>query len=143
MRRADQLFQDRRSQLPYQRPKWNACQSPYRRHVGRRARSRGGTSLAVTRSWAACRAARGVRPPKSAAALGVWHHVRVRGQAVSGHRPTRQTATEEVRADRGSLVFGLIGSSALVIGGGLGAYWQAPNRISGVLLAFASATLIS
>lgn len=42
-----------------------------------------------------------------------------------------------------ALVFGLIGSSALVIGGALGAYWQAPNQISGVLLAFASGTLIS
>src|SRR3712207_8709167 len=42
-----------------------------------------------------------------------------------------------------ALVFGLLGSSALVIGGALGAYWQAPNRISGVLLAFASGTLIS
>jgi ZIP family zinc transporter len=42
-----------------------------------------------------------------------------------------------------ALVFGLIGSSALVIGGAIGAYWQAPNQISGVLLAFASGTLIS
>jgi zinc transporter, ZIP family len=42
-----------------------------------------------------------------------------------------------------ALVFGLIGSSALVIGGAIGAYWQAPHRISGVLLAFASGTLIS
>src|SRR5918997_432086 len=42
-----------------------------------------------------------------------------------------------------ALVFGLLGSSALVIGGSLGAYWRAPNQISGVLLAFASGTLIS
>ncbi len=42
-----------------------------------------------------------------------------------------------------ALVFGLIGSSALVVGGALGAYWQVPHRISGVLLAFASGTLIS
>ena len=42
-----------------------------------------------------------------------------------------------------ALVFGLIGSSALVIGGVLGAYWRAPHQISGVLLAFASGTLIS
>jgi zinc transporter ZupT len=42
-----------------------------------------------------------------------------------------------------ALVFGLIGSSALVIGGALGAYWRAPHQISGVLLAFASGTLIS
>jgi len=42
-----------------------------------------------------------------------------------------------------ALVFGLIGSSALVIGGAIGAYWRTPERISGVLLAFASGTLIS
>jgi zinc transporter, ZIP family len=42
-----------------------------------------------------------------------------------------------------ALVFGLIGSSALVIGGAIGAYWRAPQQISGVLLAFASGTLIS
>jgi hypothetical protein len=35
-----------------------------------------------------------------------------------------------------ALVFGLIGSSALVIGGAIGAYWRAPHQISGVLLAF-------
>ena len=42
-----------------------------------------------------------------------------------------------------ALVFGLSGSSALVIGGAIGAYWRAPHQISGVLLAFASGTLIS
>ena len=42
-----------------------------------------------------------------------------------------------------ALVFGLIGSSALLVGGALGAYWQVPHHISGVLLAFASSTLIS
>jgi zinc transporter, ZIP family len=42
-----------------------------------------------------------------------------------------------------ALVFGLLASSALVIGGAIGAYWEAPHRISGVLLAFASGTLIS
>jgi ZIP family zinc transporter len=42
-----------------------------------------------------------------------------------------------------ALVFGLIGSSALVIGGAIGAYWQAPQQLNGVLLAFASGTLIS
>jgi hypothetical protein len=42
-----------------------------------------------------------------------------------------------------ALVFGLIGSSALVIGGAIGAYWRAPHQMSGVLLALASGTLIS
>src|SRR5918996_2130865 len=42
-----------------------------------------------------------------------------------------------------AFVFGVIGSSALVIGGALGAYWRTPHQISGVLLAFASGTLIS
>ena len=42
-----------------------------------------------------------------------------------------------------ALLFGLIGSSALVIGGSIGAYWKAPQQVSGVLLAFASGTLIS
>ncbi|CAN5776914.1 ZIP family zinc transporter [soil metagenome] len=42
-----------------------------------------------------------------------------------------------------ALIFGLIGSSALVFGGALGAYWTVPHRVSGVLLAFASGTLIS
>ena len=42
-----------------------------------------------------------------------------------------------------ALVFGLIGSSALVIGGAIGAYWRAPQQLNGILLAFASGTLIS
>ena len=42
-----------------------------------------------------------------------------------------------------ALLFGLIGSSALVVGGVLGAYWRPPQRVSGVLLAFASGSLIS
>ena len=42
-----------------------------------------------------------------------------------------------------ALVFGLIGSSALVVGGAISAYWRAPQQVSGVLLAFASGTLIS
>lgn len=42
-----------------------------------------------------------------------------------------------------AFISGLLGSSALVIGGVLGAYWQAPHRIRGVLLAFASGTLVS
>ena len=42
-----------------------------------------------------------------------------------------------------ALVIGLIGSSALVVGGVLGAWWHAPERVTGVLLAFASGTLVA
>jgi len=42
-----------------------------------------------------------------------------------------------------ALVFGLIGSSALVIGGAIGAYWRAPHQISGVLLAFAGGAVLA
>jgi ZIP family zinc transporter len=42
-----------------------------------------------------------------------------------------------------AVAFGLLASSALVLGGALGSYWQAPTRVTGVLLAFASGTLIS
>lgn len=42
-----------------------------------------------------------------------------------------------------ALVVGLIGSSALVFGGVLGSVWHAPEHATGVLLAFASGTLIA
>ena len=42
-----------------------------------------------------------------------------------------------------AFVFGLLGSSALVIGGTVGAYWRAPIQVTAVMLAFASGTLIS
>lgn len=42
-----------------------------------------------------------------------------------------------------ALLIGAIGSSALVLGGTLGAYWRPPMRWTGVLLAFASGTLLS
>ncbi len=42
-----------------------------------------------------------------------------------------------------TLLFAAIASSALVIGGVTGAYWHAPERLTGVMLAFASGTLIS
>jgi zinc transporter, ZIP family len=42
-----------------------------------------------------------------------------------------------------ALLFGILGSSALVLGGALGAKWSAPTQVSGVLLAFASGTLLS
>lgn len=42
-----------------------------------------------------------------------------------------------------ALLLGAIASSALIIGGVAGASWRAPMRITGVLLAFASGTLVS
>jgi zinc transporter, ZIP family len=42
-----------------------------------------------------------------------------------------------------AIVFGLVSSSALVIGGVVGAYWRAPERFTGVLLAFASGLMIA
>ncbi len=42
-----------------------------------------------------------------------------------------------------ALVFGAIASSALVIGGAVGAYWRPQTWITGVFLAFASGSLIS
>ena len=42
-----------------------------------------------------------------------------------------------------ALVFGVIASSALVIGGAVGAFWHAPTRLTGVFLAFASGSLVS
>jgi len=42
-----------------------------------------------------------------------------------------------------ALVIGLIGSSALVLGGVVGSVWRVPTHVSGVLLAFASGTLIA
>jgi ZIP family zinc transporter len=43
----------------------------------------------------------------------------------------------------GALVIGALGSSALVLGGWLGSWWSAPERVTGVLLAFASGTLVA
>ena len=42
-----------------------------------------------------------------------------------------------------ALVVGSIGSSALVLGGVAGSVWDAPSEVTGVLLAFASGTLIA
>lgn len=42
-----------------------------------------------------------------------------------------------------AILFGLAASSALIIGGVVGAYWKAPKRVTAVLLAFASGALIS
>jgi zinc transporter, ZIP family len=42
-----------------------------------------------------------------------------------------------------AVVFGLLASSALVIGGALGSYWRPSTLVTGAMLAFASGTLIS
>ena len=42
-----------------------------------------------------------------------------------------------------AILFGIAASSALVIGGAVGAFWQAPTTLTGILLAFASGALIS
>ncbi len=42
-----------------------------------------------------------------------------------------------------ALVFGLIASSALVVGGVIGSLWRPPELLTGILLAFASGALIS
>jgi zinc transporter, ZIP family len=44
---------------------------------------------------------------------------------------------------RDAVLFGIVASSALVIGGALGSFWRAPGRVTGVMLAFASGTLVS
>ncbi len=43
----------------------------------------------------------------------------------------------------GALLFGLIASSALVVGGVVGAFWRPPDRLVAVALAFASGALIT
>ena len=42
-----------------------------------------------------------------------------------------------------AVVFAIIASSALVIGGTIGAYWRAPVFFTGIMLAFASGSLIA
>jgi zinc transporter, ZIP family len=42
-----------------------------------------------------------------------------------------------------AVVFGVLASGSLVLGGALGSYWPAPTRATGVMLAFASGMLIS
>jgi zinc transporter, ZIP family len=42
-----------------------------------------------------------------------------------------------------AIVFGVLASSALVIGGALGSFWQPSTLVTGAMLAFASGTLIS
>ena len=40
-------------------------------------------------------------------------------------------------------MFGIIASSALVLGGAVGSYWNPPTRLVGILLAFASGSLLA
>ena len=54
-------------------------------------------------------------------------------------RPLRRRSTPMGQA----LVFGLIGSSALIIGGAIGAYWRVPQQFNGILLAFAGGEVLA
>jgi ZIP family zinc transporter len=42
-----------------------------------------------------------------------------------------------------ALLFGVLATSSLVAGGVLGSYWEAPKRVTGVMLAFASGAMVS
>jgi zinc transporter, ZIP family len=42
-----------------------------------------------------------------------------------------------------AVLFGVLATSSLVVGGVLGSYWEAPTRVTGVMLAFASGALVS
>ena len=42
-----------------------------------------------------------------------------------------------------AVVFGVLATSSLVVGGVVGCYWEAPKRVTGVLLAFASGAMVS
>ncbi|HEU4896489.1 MAG TPA: zinc permease [Actinomycetota bacterium] len=42
-----------------------------------------------------------------------------------------------------ALLFGVLATSSLAIGGVVGCYWDAPKRVTGVLLAFASGAMVS
>jgi zinc transporter, ZIP family len=42
-----------------------------------------------------------------------------------------------------AVLFGILATSSLVVGGVLGAYWEAPKRVTGVMLAFASGAMVS
>src|SRR5918992_2991193 len=81
---------------------------------------------------------------KFAPGLGRWQHASwVGGRAGGRHRQMLQTAMEEVHPMGQALVFGLIGSSALVIGGAIGAYWRGPHQNRGGLIAFPRGTPVS
>ena len=42
-----------------------------------------------------------------------------------------------------AVVFGVLATSSLVAGGALGSYWEAPRRVTGIMLAFASGAMVS
>ena len=42
-----------------------------------------------------------------------------------------------------AVLFGVLATSSLVAGGVLGSYWEAPKRVTGVMLAFASGAMVS
>jgi ZIP family zinc transporter len=42
-----------------------------------------------------------------------------------------------------AVLFGVLATSSLVVGGVVGSYWEAPKRITGVMLAFASGAMVS
>src|SRR5918993_1284940 len=42
-----------------------------------------------------------------------------------------------------AVLFGVLATSSLVAGGVLGSYWDAPKRVTGVMLAFASGAMVS
>ncbi len=42
-----------------------------------------------------------------------------------------------------AVLFGVLAVSSLAVGGVLGAYWEAPKRVTGVMLAFASGAMVS
>jgi zinc transporter, ZIP family len=42
-----------------------------------------------------------------------------------------------------AVLFGVLATSSLVVGGALGSYWDAPRRVTGVMLAFASGAMVS
>jgi len=42
-----------------------------------------------------------------------------------------------------AILFGILATSSLAVGGVVGSYWDAPERVTGVILAFASGTMVS
>ena len=42
-----------------------------------------------------------------------------------------------------AILFGVLAVSSLAVGGVVGSYWDAPERVTGVILAFASGTMVS